>query len=108
MQPCRWPSRRGGCQPKELKPTLWVIPDQAFNDLFATLKFNRDRALIAFYISTRCPGHGGQVEEQLAPPGVPLVVADGSGTRRGKEAGRRRDSMIVRVPRIGTPCGTRG
>jgi site-specific recombinase XerD len=52
MQPFRQPSRRAQYQPKEPKPTLRSIPDQAFNDLFAGLTCNRDRALIAFYIST--------------------------------------------------------
>ncbi|MEV8109135.1 site-specific integrase [Streptomyces sp. NPDC088135] len=52
MQPFRRPARRGTYQPKEPKPTPRIIPDQAFNDLFAALKCNRDRALIAFYIST--------------------------------------------------------
>jgi site-specific recombinase XerD len=52
MQPFRQPSRRAQYQPKEPKPTPRSIPDQAFNDLFAGLTCNRDRALIAFYVST--------------------------------------------------------
>jgi integrase len=52
MQPFRSPSRRGTYQPKEPKPAPRSIPDQAFNDLFAALDCNRDRALVAFYIST--------------------------------------------------------
>jgi integrase len=52
MQPFRRPSRRAAYQPKEPKPAPRSIPDQAFNDLFAALDCNRDRALIAFYIST--------------------------------------------------------
>lgn len=52
MQPFRRPSRRAAYQPKEPKPTPRSIPDQAFNELFAALDCNRDRALIAFYIST--------------------------------------------------------
>ncbi|GAA0552965.1 hypothetical protein GCM10010172_39360 [Paractinoplanes ferrugineus] len=52
MQPFRRPSRRAMYQPKEPKPAPRSIPDQAFNDLFAALSCNRDRALIAFYIST--------------------------------------------------------
>ncbi|MEV6636413.1 tyrosine-type recombinase/integrase [Actinoplanes sp. NPDC051470] len=52
MQPFRSPSRRAAYQPKEPKPAPRSIPDQAFNDLFAALDCNRDRALIAFYIST--------------------------------------------------------
>lgn len=52
MQPFRRPSRRAAYQPKEPKPTPRSIPAQAFNDLFAALTCNRDRALVAFFIST--------------------------------------------------------
>ena len=52
MQPFRRPARRAAYQPKEPKPAPRCIPDQAFSDLFAGLACNRDRALIAFYIST--------------------------------------------------------
>jgi site-specific recombinase XerD len=52
MQPFRRPSRRAAYQPKEPKPAPRSIPDQAFNELFAALDCNRDRALVAFYIST--------------------------------------------------------
>jgi site-specific recombinase XerD len=52
MLPFRQPARRAAYQPKEPKPAPRSIPDQAFNDLFAGLACNRDRALIAFYIST--------------------------------------------------------
>jgi integrase len=52
MLPFRQPARRAAYQPKEPRPAPRSIPDQAFNDLFAGLACNRDRALIAFYIST--------------------------------------------------------
>jgi integrase len=52
MQPFRQPARRAAYQPKEPRPAPRSIPDQAFSDLFAGLACNRDRALIAFYIST--------------------------------------------------------
>ncbi|MGN9789321.1 tyrosine-type recombinase/integrase [Nonomuraea sp. ZG12] len=52
MQPFRQPIRRAAYQPKEPKPAPRIIPDQAFSELFAALTSNRDRALIAFYIST--------------------------------------------------------
>ena len=52
MQPFRRPSRRAEYQPKEPRRIPRSIPDQAFNELFAALTTNRDRALIAFYIST--------------------------------------------------------
>lgn len=52
MQPFRRPSRRAAYQPKEPRPAPRSIPDHAFNELFAALDCNRDRALVAFYIST--------------------------------------------------------
>jgi site-specific recombinase XerD len=63
MQPFRCPPRRAAYQPKEPKPALRSIPDQAFNELFAALACNRDRALIAFYIST-----GARASELLGVP----------------------------------------
>jgi len=52
MQPFHRPARRAPYQPKEPKRIPRSIPDRAFNELFAALASNRDRALIAFYIST--------------------------------------------------------
>jgi site-specific recombinase XerD len=52
MRPFRRPARRAPYQPKEPKRIPRSIPDQAFNELFGALTSNRDRALIAFYIST--------------------------------------------------------
>jgi integrase len=52
MQQFRWPARRAEYQPKEPKPAPRSIPDQAFSELFAVLTCDRDRALIAFWIST--------------------------------------------------------
>ncbi len=63
MQLFRRPSRRAQYQPKEPRPAPRSIPDQAFNDLFAGLTCNRDRALIAFYIST-----GARASELLGVP----------------------------------------
>ena len=47
------------------------IPDQAFNELFAALTTNRDRALIAFYISTgaRASELLGVTRKLVAPGG---------------------------------------
>lgn len=44
-------ARRAPYQPKEPRRIPRGIPDQAFNELFATLPSHRDRALVAFYIS---------------------------------------------------------
>ena len=61
MRPFRQPTRRPAYQPKEPKPAPLSIPDQAFNHLFAGLA--RDRALIAFYVST-----GARFSELLRVP----------------------------------------
>jgi site-specific recombinase XerD len=75
MQPFR--------QPKEPKPRPRSIPDQAFNELFAGLASNRDRALIAFYISTgaRAAELLGVVQGLLAPEDQTIGVV-----RKGSQA----------------------
>ncbi|MEU0939008.1 site-specific integrase [Embleya sp. NPDC005971] len=69
MQAFRQPMRRAAYQPKEPRPAPRVIPDQAFNELFASLTSNRDRALIAFYVSTgaRASELLGVVQGLVAP-----------------------------------------
>ncbi|MEV0052461.1 hypothetical protein AB0H34_18390 [Saccharopolyspora shandongensis] len=51
MKNFRRPARRAPYQPKEPKRVARGIPDEAFNELFAALPSDRDRALVAFYIS---------------------------------------------------------
>ncbi len=60
MRPFRRPTGRAVYQPREPRPAPRIIPDQAFNGLFAALTCNRDRALVAFYIST-----GARAQELL-------------------------------------------
>jgi integrase len=83
MQPFRQPSRRAAYQPKEPKPAPRSIPDQAFNELFAGLASNRDRALIAFWISTgaRAAELLGVVQGLLAPEDQTIGVV-----RKGSQA----------------------
>jgi site-specific recombinase XerD len=83
MQPFRQPTRRAAYQPKEPKPSPRIIPDQAFNELFATLTSNRDRALIAFYISTaaRASELLGAVQGLVAPEDQTIGVI-----RKGSQA----------------------
>ena len=62
------------------------IPDEQFNELFGGLKYNRDRALLAFWVST-----GARAEELLGAcqgdtdPGEQLIAA----TRKGARAVQR-------------------
>jgi site-specific recombinase XerD len=83
LQPFRQPPRRAAYQPKEPKPAPRSIPDQAFNELFAGLTSNRDRALIAFYISTgaRAAELLGVVQGLLAPEDQTIGVV-----RKGSQA----------------------
>ncbi len=52
MQPWRRPGRLAPYQPKAPKRVPRAIPDERFNELFAALASHRDRALLAFWIST--------------------------------------------------------
>jgi integrase len=48
-----WPRDRvGRYRPKVPNKIPRAIPDQRFNELFSALPSNRDRALVAFWIST--------------------------------------------------------
>lgn len=60
MQPWRRTRRPAPYQPKAPKRVPRAIPDERFNELFAALPSNRDRALLAFWIST-----GARAQELL-------------------------------------------
>ncbi|WP_329536821.1 tyrosine-type recombinase/integrase (plasmid) [Streptomyces sp. NBC_01450] len=60
LQPWRRPGRPAPYQPKAPKRVPRAIPDECFNQLFAALSCHRDRALLAFWIST-----GARAEELL-------------------------------------------
>jgi integrase len=82
MRPFRRPSRRASYQPKEPKSAPRSIPDQAFNELFAALTCHRDRALLAFYISTgaRASELLG-VRQGLVEPGEQVIGVVRKGSR---------------------------
>jgi integrase len=69
MEPFRHEGQ-GRYQPRVPKKLPRRIPDEMFNALFAALKFNRDRALLAAWVST-----GARADEMLTsrqievPPG---------------------------------------
>ena len=60
MQPWRRTGRPAPYQPKAPERVPRAIPDERFNELFAALPSNRDRALLAFWIST-----GARAQELL-------------------------------------------
>jgi site-specific recombinase XerD len=60
MQPWRRPRRPAPYQPKAPKRVQRAIPDERFNEVFAALGSYRDRALLAFWITT-----GARAQELL-------------------------------------------
>ena len=52
MQPWRRPGRSAPYQPRAAKRVPRAIPDERFNEVFAALASDRDRALLAFWVST--------------------------------------------------------
>jgi integrase len=74
--------RSGRYRPKLVMRAPRCIPDERFNELFAQLGSHRDRALVAFWVST-----GARASELLAAtaadvdPGQQLITVSRKGTR---------------------------
>jgi len=74
--------RSGRYRPKAARRVPRQIPDEKFDELFAQLGSNRDRALVAFWVST-----GARASELLgatvadADPGQQLIAVIRKGTR---------------------------
>lgn len=74
--------RAGLFRPRAVHRVPRSIPDDRFNELFAGLSCNRDRALVAFWVST-----GARASELLgarradADPGRQLITVERKGTR---------------------------
>jgi len=74
--------RRGRYRPRLVPRVPRQIPDERFNELFAALGSNRDRALVAFWVST-----GARASELLgvccgdADPGQQLITVVRKGSR---------------------------
>lgn len=71
------------------------IPDEQFNEVFARLPSNRDRALVAFYVST-----GARASELLSAtqggvdPGRQLVTVVRKGSRAAQELPASTDAFV--------------
>jgi integrase len=52
LQPWKRPGKPAPYQPRAVKRVPRAIPDERFNEVFAALPSHRDRALLAFWIST--------------------------------------------------------
>ncbi|MFF3396188.1 tyrosine-type recombinase/integrase [Streptomyces sp. NPDC002669] len=89
------PERQGRYRPKVPKRIPRRIPDELFNALFAALKYNRDRALLAFWVST-----GARAEELLtscekdALPGQQLIGVTRKGTRAYQQIPASTDAFV--------------
>ncbi|MGH3533330.1 MAG: tyrosine-type recombinase/integrase [Pseudonocardiaceae bacterium] len=87
--------RVGRYRPKVPQRVPRAIPDQLFNELFAALPSNRDRALVAFWIST-----GVRASELLGTrqcdidPGQQLITVVRKGTRAVQQVPASADAFV--------------
>jgi site-specific recombinase XerC len=71
------------------------VPDAEFNEVFARLPSHRDRALVAFYVST-----GARASELLSAvqggvhPGRGVIAVTRKGTRRVQELPASADAFV--------------
>jgi integrase len=89
-------NRRAGLyRPRVVKRIPRNIPDAEFNDIFARLPSHRDRALVAFYVST-----GARASELLAvtqggvDPGRQLSTVVRKGSREAQELPASSDAFV--------------
>lgn len=94
MEPHR-PEKTGLYRPRPIQRIPRSIPDAVFNDIFAELGSNRDRALVAFYVST-----GARASELLSAtqggvdPGRQLITVVRKGTRETQELPASPDAFV--------------
>ena len=87
--------RAGRYRPKTRRRIPRQIPDEKFNELFAELGSNRDRALVAFWVST-----GARASELLgataadADPGQQLITVVRKGTRLLQQVPASPDAFV--------------
>lgn len=88
-------TRRGRYRPKLAEVAPRVIPDEAFDQLFAKLCSHRDRALVAFYVSA-----GVRASELLGAtvgdvdPGQQLITVVRKGTRALQQVPASPDAFV--------------
>lgn len=87
--------RTGRYRPKVVKRIPRRIPDDHFNAVFAQLRSDRDRALLAFWVST-----GARAEELIsvhqggADPGQQLITVVRKGTRESQPLPASSDAFV--------------
>ena len=88
-------ARAGLYRPRVPARVPRAVPDGVFNEIFARLASNRDRALVAFYVST-----GARASELLSvsqggvDPGRQLVTVVRKGTRAAQELPASVDAFV--------------
>ena len=94
MEPYR-PERSGLYRPAVPSRIPRSVPDEEFNEIFAALHSHRDRALVAFYVST-----GARASELLsatrggADPGRQLITVVRKGTRELQQLPASCDAFV--------------
>ena len=94
MEPYR-NERTGLYRPRVVKRVPRSIPDAEFNEIFARLPSHRDRALVAFYVST-----GARASELLTvtqggvDPGRQLITVVRKGSREAQELPASSDAFV--------------
>jgi len=94
MEPYR-NERAGLYRPRVPSRIPRSVPDGAFNEIFARLPSNRDRALVAFYVST-----GARASELLSAtqggvdPGRQLITVVRKGSRQAQELPASADAFV--------------
>ena len=73
------------------------VPDEEFNEIFARLPSHRDRALVAFYVSTGARAPASCCRPPRAGPtrGAQLITVVRKGSRRDRRSCRRRPDAFV-------------
>ena len=88
-------ARAGRYRPKVVRPAPRCIPDDKFSQLFAQLPSHRDRALVAFWVST-----GARASELLGcldsdvDPGQQLITVIRKGTRALQQLPASPDAFV--------------
>lgn len=94
MDPYR-PEKSGLYRPRPQRRIPRSIPDRVFDEIFAKLRSNRDRAMVAFYVST-----GARASELLSvtqggvDPGRQLITVVRKGTREVQELPASPDAFV--------------
>jgi len=94
MEPVR-NTRIGAYRPRLAERVPRSVPDEEFNEIFARLRSNRDRALVAFYVST-----GARASELLSvvqggvDPGRQLITVIRKGSAHRQELPASTDAFV--------------